>query len=35
MTRKLLVLLSLCAVPTLIAGQNSVALDPKLLLKPL
>ena len=35
MTSRLLVLLSLCAIPTLIAGQNSVALDPKLLLKPL
>src|SRR5712691_10082429 len=34
MTSRLLVLLSLCAIPTLIAGQNSVALDPKLLLEP-
>jgi alcohol dehydrogenase (cytochrome c) len=35
MTRTLLVLLSLCAMPTLIAGQSAVALDPKLLLTPL
>src|SRR2546430_16816087 len=35
MTRTLLMLVSLSAVPALLAGQSSGALDPKLLLEPL